>query len=86
MKGRRGGKGILGLPERPVLPIGEHWVQREVVEGNRGRQGAHPVRSKGEWCVRITRLSPALQQESHMETVIQRRGEGGKRSVSSKAG
>lgn len=36
MKGRRGGKGILGVPERLVLPIGEHWVQREVVEG-RGR-------------------------------------------------
>lgn len=38
MKGRRGDKGILGVPEHPVLPTGEHWVQREVVEGNRGRQ------------------------------------------------
>lgn len=72
MKGRCGDKGILGVPEHPVLPTGEHWVQREVVEGNRGRQEGrrtpHPVCSEGEWCVRVTKLGPALQQESHTET------------------
>lgn len=82
MKGRRGDKGILGVPEHPVLPTGEHWVQREVVEGNRGRQEGRrtPYVGKGSGVLGST------AGESHGNTVIQRTGEGVKRNVSSKAG